>query len=411
MRKNQFSKRTGGRYTGNTPRNERYAHLSATGRRDGEDSGHSFHELAMKSAQSRRSLAASVGTSGTARASGKSSAKSRRKKKRWYAIADPHKPSWGVYSDWNEVKKFNPSRHRGFDTEHEAREWLEAVDNEHDIPTNVEGRPTSRLTNKGRGPRSSKASRKKPAPLTWYAVVRGYVPGVYANWQDAWVQTDGFPDPRPYKAKTRQEAVEIFMRWGGGHQRHPASSTMALRGEEIAEYAGKFLGQEGAAIIRARAREKHARVRMRKFEETGDPIWDTDSSTARTLRSVEAAPSAATSETPQNERQHPSNTHYPYATGESQEKVMGGKRGKVQSSKARRGMISSASAASSTTKLSPLVSTHKGGTYLSDESETTAALDSPTGAGQRDDDSVVHLSSRTAGDAHLVHSPVGHLNV
>ena len=408
MRKNEFNKRTGGRHTGATPRNERYAHLSASSRRDGDDSGHSFHEIARMTAQSRRRHGAVGGvTSEASRDGSRPTPKPRRRKNKrwsWYAVADPHKPTWGVYSNWDEVKKLKAGRVRGFNTEHEAREWLEEVDYAEAIPTNVDGTQTHRFAYNAR--RGKGKRKKKAGPKTWYAVVRGYVPGVYANWEDAWVQTDGYLDSRPYKAPSRQEAVEIFMRWGGGHQRHPASSTMALRGEEIAEYAGKFLGREGAEIIRARARERHAQVRLRKFEETGDPIWDTGSSTARTMRSVEAAQSAATSKRPPNERRSSFNIHHPIATGASQEKVMNGTRGNVQSSRARRGMTSSASAVSSTTKPTPPVHAHEGGAHLSSESDSTAAFVSPMGARQRDRDSLGPTESVATGNAHKVRSPV-----
>ena len=129
MRKNQFSKRTGGAYTGRTPRNERYAHLSASGRRDGDDSGHSFHELATATRGRHRQPGAQPDTHTTPARNGKFPSSTYRKKgkARWYAIADAHKPTWGVYSDWNEVARLKPDHHKSFLTEHEARQWLDDV--------------------------------------------------------------------------------------------------------------------------------------------------------------------------------------------------------------------------------------------------------------------------------------------
>ena len=124
------------------------------------------------------------------------------------------------------------------------------------------------------------------------------MPGVYTNWDDVKAQTDGFTEARPYKARSRSEAIEIFMRWSGGAQLHPASSTMSSRGEVLGEYAGAFLGLEGAEVIRARAFDKHARARQRKFIETNDPIWDTGTRASQKVRSVEVAINATTPNAP-----------------------------------------------------------------------------------------------------------------
>ena len=122
----------------------------------------------------------------------------------------------------------------------------------------------------------------------WYAVVRGRVPGVYVydRWDDAWAQTDGYTEARPYRFYSRQEAVETFMRWNRGTQVYPVSSTMAQRGESVAKFAETFLGLEGARIIRSRAFARHAQERQKKFEASGDPVWDTGTSVALDGRPV-----------------------------------------------------------------------------------------------------------------------------
>ena len=213
---------------------------------------------------------------------------------------------------------------------------------------------------------------KKKSNNSWYAVVRGHVPGVYANWDDAKAQTNRFTESRPYKARSRGEAIEIFMRWSGGAQLHPASSTMASRGESLDEYAGAFLGLEGAKVIRARAVEKHARERQRKFEETGDPIWDTGARASRNVRSVEVARNATTPAAPS----------------------------------VHAGMDTPASAGVPTTKPPSSVGAHKGSTHQRDAPDSPAPLHSPIGTGVQDKDAFAPHASLVTGDAHEVHSPV-----
>ena len=396
MRKNQYSKRTDGAYVGKTPRNERYAHLSASGRRDGDDSGHSFRELATASTSKKRQVGKRFDPKQN-RSSG--SSRRRKKKANWYAIADPHQPTWGVYTDWDVVKALKPGRVQGFQTEHEARQWLEDIDYGRIDPP---GAKKSRRKHAGANARP--ATNRKPSD-PWYAVVRGYVPGVYAEWTDAWTQTNGFHDSRPYKARSRQEACEIFMRWSGGAQLYPASSTMSQRGEVIGEYADAFLGLEGAEVIRKRAFAKHARDRRLKFKETGDPIWDTSTPASREARPVEVTLNVATPKGPKSKQRSRSDTGY-HATSASWEKVAGGESGDATSSTARTGMGASASAERPTTRPKPSVGAHKGGIHSRVESESTATLNSPRGAGKQETDSNAPRSSIVTGEAHQVHSPV-----
>ena len=43
-----------------------------------------------------------------------------------YAVADPGRPTWGVYYKWEEVRAIGAVHYQGFHSEHAAREWLEA---------------------------------------------------------------------------------------------------------------------------------------------------------------------------------------------------------------------------------------------------------------------------------------------
>ena len=362
MRKNEYSKRMGGRYTRGTPRNARYAHLSASGRRDGDDSGHSFHELATKPIRS---------------------APRKSKRKPWYAIADPHKPTWGVYSDWEIVKSLRPSRYQGFYSEHDTRQWLEDIDHGRINPPGASGPKSNSPQHAGAKAHiwsTTKPSgrRKKKSNNTWYAVVRGVVPGVYANWDDAKAQTDRFTDSRPYKARSRSEAIEIFMRWSGGAQLYPTSSTMLSRGEVLGEYAGAFLGLEGAEVIRARAFKKHAHARQRKFKETGDPIWDTGTRASETERPVEGAINATTPNAP---------------------------------TKVHAGMDTPASAGVPTTKPSPSASARKESTGQRNALNDSALPYSPMGTGRRNKEAFAPRSRIVTGDARNVQSPVQHRDV
>ena len=449
MRKNMFNRRI--EANSQSARGKRYSAVSTTVRRnDGDDSGHSMWELTNMSrhrhqngqkgpghmrnhadsadgdghdtpeqvghlglahkhrgkrdtvvppasGRAKHSHSAFEDTSGQ-QADGSRSpvvTKSRRPKKaRWYAVADPHMPTWGVYADWQEVAAFlKPGHYKGFQSEHAAREWLE----QESICSTAPGR---------HGKRSSKPKSRR-SKKRWYAVVRGRVPGVYDRWDDAWAKTDGYTEARPYRTYSRQEAVETFMRWSRGSQVHPVSSTMAQRGESVAEFADTFLGLEGASIIRSRAFAKHAKERQKKFEASGDPIWDTGTSVARDKRPVEGTTSALTLHGPQSKRQN-SRHAVPFSSGANRKKVGREPTSTGRSKMAQTGTRSSASAEGTTTNPSPQVQVHKGGQRPSEGSFRHAALISPLGAGQHDEDSTVLLSGITTGDAHQVQSPEGY---
>ena len=106
MKKSEFSARVRNKQKKKSARSSRYRHLSASARIGHDDSSHSLRELRASRSQ-----------------------KSDRSQVYWYAIADPHQPSWGVYSDYNEVAKISPHRFKQFVDEHSARQWLEDVDN------------------------------------------------------------------------------------------------------------------------------------------------------------------------------------------------------------------------------------------------------------------------------------------
>ena len=139
---------------------------------------------------------------------------------------------------------------------------------------------------------SSKGKRKKKQ--RWYAVVRGHVPGVYSHWDEAWAQTNGYTDGRPYKMNTRQEAVEEFMRWYAGARVHPVSSTMASRGESIGPFADAFIGNVQAEQIREAAFKRRASGWRRTAEVIGGPRLGTGTSTVHKARSVESPRKADT---------------------------------------------------------------------------------------------------------------------
>ena len=163
----------------------------------------------------------------------------------WYAIADPHKPSWGVYTDYNEVARINPHRFKQFVDEHSARQWLEDVDNGIIDPVGAgfpiecvpRGSPAARsLSSQNRhgvdgvyssaedaskvlrSYNASPASKYGKAKLDkakskWYAVVIGRTLGVFRGYHLAWKEVSGFTKGRAYTCKTYKEALEEFMRW------------------------------------------------------------------------------------------------------------------------------------------------------------------------------------------------------
>ena len=100
---------------------------------------------------------------------------------------------------------------------------------------------------------ASTKNHKKSGRAKWYAVVRGRTPGVYSTWGDAWAQTDGHSNSRPYKFYSYAEAVECFMRWHAGVQIHGHQSTMRMRGEVFNPAHSGFFGSLAAEQIRIAA--------------------------------------------------------------------------------------------------------------------------------------------------------------
>ena len=95
---------------------------------------------------------------------------------------------------------------------------------------------------------------KKGGRAKWYAVVQGRTPGVYSTWGDAWSQTDGHSNTRPYKFYSSfHDAVECFMRWRDGKQIHGHQSTMSMRGEVFSISHSGFFGNMAAEHIRQSA--------------------------------------------------------------------------------------------------------------------------------------------------------------
>ena len=145
MHKNQFNKRIGA--NSRSARGKRYSTLSATARRnDGEESNHSMRELANMSRQRHRGSLQSPITTQTRRS----------KKAGWYAIADPHMPTWGVYTDWQEVVALKPGHYKGFHSEHAAMEWLERESIRSTAPVK-----------RGKHSSKSKSRRSKNSGMQW----------------------------------------------------------------------------------------------------------------------------------------------------------------------------------------------------------------------------------------------------
>ena len=111
------------------------------------------------------------------------------------------------------------------------------------------------------------------------------------------------------------------MRWYAGRQLHPHSSTMTSRGETIGPYANKFVGTVAAEEIREAVFQKHARERKQKFEATGDPMWNTDTSTTPSVQPVENSRKTVTHDRVGRGHQSPLTSVHPYATDASREKV------------------------------------------------------------------------------------------
>ena len=106
----------------------------------------------------------------------------------WYAIADPGKPSWGVYSRWSDVVAHQPNNYKGFDSEREAKDWLWWQDDLEgaDHTTTVE-------------------SRKAGQDHRWYAIADHHLEswGIYDGWEAAAMQLKArgqAVDNRFYKA-------------------------------------------------------------------------------------------------------------------------------------------------------------------------------------------------------------------
>ena len=98
MKKSEFSARVKKKQK-KSARSSRYRHISASAR-GGDDSSHSMREI-----------------------------KATRARKFWYAVADPHLPTWGVYDDYDKLAVFKPHRFKQFTSEHAARQWLDDIDN------------------------------------------------------------------------------------------------------------------------------------------------------------------------------------------------------------------------------------------------------------------------------------------
>ena len=237
MKKSEFSARVNKKQKSKSARSNRYRHTSASARK-GDVSSNSLREL--RTGQPRTY---------------------------WYSIADPHKPSWGVYTDYNEVARINPHRFKQFDDEHSARQWLEDIDNGVIDPVGAgfpiecvpRGSPAARsLSAVNRNSRdgshasaeeralrsynaspASKYGRAKldKAKYSWYAVVIGRTPGVYYGYHLAWKEINGFTKGLAYTYKSYEEALEEFMRWNKKKRVEWPDSFMAMRGENATPFA------------------------------------------------------------------------------------------------------------------------------------------------------------------------------
>ena len=271
---------------------------------------------------------------------------------------------------------------------------------------NRQTQPFSANTRSSGTSRKKKKTKSRTLKKRWYAVVRGHVPGVYDDWQIAWAQTDGFSEARPYKASTRQEAVEIFMRWHAGYQLHPTSSTMAQRGEIIGEFANSFLGSVGAEKIRRRAYAKLAHERNEKYKDTGDPIWGPGSLGARSAHPVEVSRKATTPDSRVDTR-HPRRKANLPTTGASRKE---GGSDSLDGDRRRhddKGTNRSAIAGGLTTDSKSPAHTTMGGVHPNGEPIESGALDSPRGAEHGDGGHATSSTSVSTGEAHIARSPMG----
>ena len=222
----------------------------------------------------------------------------------WYAVADPHLPTWGVYTEYDDLAKFQPHRFKQFGNEHDARQWLEDIDSGIIDPVGTgfpyecvpRGSPAaSRLTARPRRNNdgaylsaedahrvllkynSSPASKFGKAKLTksmssWYAVVIGRTLGVFRGYHLAWKEVNGFTKGRAYTCETYLEAVEEFMRWDKRSRIHDPDSTMRMRGEDASMFASAFFGAHQRQMVREQARsmqsQRHRRNRSKKRGES-----------------------------------------------------------------------------------------------------------------------------------------------
>ena len=99
---------------------------------------------------------------------------------------------------------------------------------------------------------------------------------------------------------------------------------MASRGETIGPYTNKFVGTIAPEEIREAVFQKHDREQKQKFEATGDPIWNTDTSTTHNVQPVETSRKKVTHDRVGRGHQSPLTSVHPYTTDTSREKVVWG---------------------------------------------------------------------------------------
>ena len=145
-----------------------------------------------------------------------------------YAVADPGKPTWGVYFDWDEVRALQPTTYKGFHNEHEARMWLESVDDWDTHPAGrngVGGRPGAKpdgdkwtTIHKGRGRNAKPGGRRPPGPAI---KSRGHAPRPKGRAAfRSWPEREKRPGPQlpqrsrhPYYAVARGHKTGIYTDW------------------------------------------------------------------------------------------------------------------------------------------------------------------------------------------------------
>ena len=310
MKKSQFAAKIKGSGRSKSAQSHRYRHLSASAR-GGYESSNSLREIREEDKG--------------ARAESRRRGPHSNRERVWYAIADPHQPTWGVYTDYDEVAKIEPHRFKQFTDEHEARQWLEDVDNgvidpvgagfpiecvprgslaarsltassRHSSKNSLRelregdtGKRTTRRRGSSRGGRDSTRGRShltdgdvndallkyNASPASkfgraklqkgkqhWYAVVIGRTIGVFHGYHLAWQQVNAFTKGLSYTYESYNEALEEFMRWDSKQRIHFPDSTMYDRGEDAQPFAEVFFGANERDMVREDALARRAQVRQ-----------------------------------------------------------------------------------------------------------------------------------------------------